>query len=151
MQGHSFLGAGGGRLASLSAFGAAAFSSNVRNAAAAASVASVASVAYVRSWKEPPPKAPDDRCAWCWACLLCALRAVHPAPSLHTRAERASCARRCPARSKLVLNRALMEAVCGGVGEIAQICLLYPLETLKVGRCWCTVRAHVCESLGRRG
>lgn len=27
-----------------------------------------------------------------------------------------------------------MEAICGGVGEVAQICVLYPLETIKVGR-----------------
>lgn len=26
-----------------------------------------------------------------------------------------------------------MEAICGGLGEIAQICVLYPLETIKVG------------------
>lgn len=33
---------------------------------------------------------------------------------------------------KLVLDRTLMEALCGGVGEVAQICVLYPLETIKV-------------------
>lgn len=34
--------------------------------------------------------------------------------------------------SRLVLDRTVMEAVCGGVGEVAQICVLYPLETIKV-------------------
>lgn len=41
----------------------------------------------------------------------------------------------CPAvvpLRRLVLDRTLMEAVCGGVGEVAQICVLYPLETIKV-------------------
>lgn len=33
---------------------------------------------------------------------------------------------------RLVLDRTLMEALCGGIGEIAQICVLYPLETIKV-------------------
>lgn len=27
-----------------------------------------------------------------------------------------------------------MEAICGGVGEVAQICVLYPLETIKVSQ-----------------
>lgn len=34
---------------------------------------------------------------------------------------------------RLVLDRPVMEAICGGLGEIAQICVLYPLETIKVG------------------
>jgi hypothetical protein len=38
----------------------------------------------------------------------------------------------CTTTSRLVLDRTLMEAVCGGVGEVAQICVLYPLETIKV-------------------
>lgn len=33
---------------------------------------------------------------------------------------------------RLVLDRTLMEALCGGIGEVAQICVLYPLETIKV-------------------
>eukprot|EP00878_Enallax_costatus_P032553 GHUV01035784.1.p1 GENE.GHUV01035784.1~~GHUV01035784.1.p1 ORF type:complete len:334 (+),score=111.85 GHUV01035784.1:363-1364(+) len=37
-----------------------------------------------------------------------------------------------PAQQKLILERPLMEAICGGVGEVAQICVLYPLETIKV-------------------
>jgi hypothetical protein len=36
------------------------------------------------------------------------------------------------ARRRLVLDRTVMEAVCGGIGEVAQICVLYPLETIKV-------------------
>lgn len=86
---------GNGRFASLGAgWRAVALTGHARNAVAAASIAAVGSVAYVRSWKEPPPKAPTDR--------------------------------------RLVLDRTLMEAVCGGVGEVAQICVLYPLETIKV-------------------
>jgi len=41
-----------------------------------------------------------------------------------------------------VLDRTLMEALCGGVGEVAQICVLYPLETIKVRQstgCYSTV------------
>lgn len=30
------------------------------------------------------------------------------------------------------LPRPVMEAICGAVGEVAQICILYPLETIKV-------------------
>jgi hypothetical protein len=32
----------------------------------------------------------------------------------------------------LVLERPLMEAMCGAIGEVAQICVMYPLETIKV-------------------
>lgn len=38
---------------------------------------------------------------------------------------------------RLILERPLMEAICGGVGEVAQICVMYPLETIKVS---CTAR-----------
>jgi hypothetical protein len=27
-----------------------------------------------------------------------------------------------------------MEAMCGAIGEVAQICVMYPLETIKVRR-----------------
>jgi hypothetical protein len=53
---------GNGRFASLGAgLRAVALTGHARNAVAAASIAAVGSVAYVRSWKEPPPKAPSDR------------------------------------------------------------------------------------------
>lgn len=53
---------GNGRFASLGAgLRAAALTGHARNAVAAASIAAVGSVAYVRSWKDPPPKAPSDR------------------------------------------------------------------------------------------
>jgi hypothetical protein len=35
-----------------------------------------------------------------------------------------------------------MEAVCGGVGEVAQICVLYPLETIKVRTPQRELRVH---------
>lgn len=55
---------GNGRFASLGAgLRAVALTAHARNAVAAASIAAVGSVAYVRSWKEPPPKAPSDRWA----------------------------------------------------------------------------------------
>jgi hypothetical protein len=55
---------GNGRFASLGAgLRAVALTGHARNAVAAASIAAVGSVAYVRSWKEPPPKAPSDRWA----------------------------------------------------------------------------------------
>lgn len=50
-----------------------------------------------------------------------------------------SCLAPLDACRRLVLDRTLMEAVCGGVGEVAQICVLYPLETIKVreaARAW---------------
>lgn len=53
-----------------------------------------------------------------------------------------SCLAPLDACRRLVLDRTLMEAVCGGVGEVAQICVLYPLETIKV-----CVKQHV---LGRQ-
>ncbi|KAI8469632.1 MAG: mitochondrial carrier domain-containing protein [Monoraphidium minutum] len=37
-----------------------------------------------------------------------------------------------PTDSKLLLERPLMEMICGAVGEVAQVCVLYPLETIKV-------------------
>ncbi|WIA22871.1 hypothetical protein OEZ86_009816 [Tetradesmus obliquus] len=39
-----------------------------------------------------------------------------------------------PSKQNLVLDRPLMEAMCGAIGEVAQICVMYPLETIKV-RC----------------
>jgi hypothetical protein len=56
----------GGRFASLGA-GLRAVALT-RHAAAAVSIAAVGSVAYVRSWKEPPPKAPTDRCVLMLVC-----------------------------------------------------------------------------------
>ncbi|KAF8066349.1 SAMC1 [Scenedesmus sp. PABB004] len=37
-----------------------------------------------------------------------------------------------PSSPNLVLARPAMEAICGGVGEVAAVCVLYPLETVKV-------------------
>jgi hypothetical protein len=34
--------------------------------------------------------------------------------------------------ARLLLERPFMEAICGAVGEVAQVCVLYPLETIKV-------------------
>lgn len=61
MQSHPLFG-NSGRFASLGAgLRAVALTGHARNAVAAASIAAVGSVAYVRSWREPPPKAPADR------------------------------------------------------------------------------------------
>lgn len=36
---------------------------------------------------------------------------------------------------RLLLPIALVDAISGAVGEVSQIVLLYPLETVKVGAC----------------
>lgn len=54
--------------------------------------------------------------------------------------------------TRLVLERPLMEAICGGVGEVAQVCILYPLETIKV-QCQAggAPAAQVLAALARSG
>jgi hypothetical protein len=40
-----------------------------------------------------------------------------------------------------------MEAMCGAIGEVAQICVMYPLETIKV----CSAQqTQLATKLGRR-
>jgi hypothetical protein len=49
----------------------------------------------------------------------------------------------------LVLERPLMEAMCGAIGEVAQICVMYPLETIKV--CSDSAYSSWQQSLGASG
>ena len=49
-------------------------------------------------------------------------------------------------RTRSKLPRPLVDALCGAFGEVCQICVLYPLETIKVGvlgvhRPCCTLQA----------
>jgi hypothetical protein len=114
-------------------------------------------VAYLRSFPEEIPKKDpaDKRCARAAAacmhgrlrrtasggsqpppqrccCFRCCCAAPPAAAAAKLRA-RPPPPRALPRRKpRLVLDRSLMEAICGAVGEVAQVVVLYPLETIKV-------------------
>lgn len=144
----SLAGGGGFRLP---AAGAAAG----RNAVIGAALAG-GSVAYLRSYpKSVPPKEPGDRRLVVACCVLawegaragrarmqrCGMSggsccAASAAALVAHGSNPPSCPRSCQThqthQKRLLLDRPLMEMVCGAVGEVAQVCVLYPLETLKV-------------------
>jgi hypothetical protein len=121
----------------------------VRSAAAVATAAAAGSVAYVRSWHPQqsevaaPVVQPAD-----------GVRARHKGKAVKagaeeddgktkkkkkkkkTKAQQAAAEAEAAeaAKAPFTLPRVVVEALCGAAGEIAQVGVLYPLETLKV-RC----------------